>query len=88
MVLLYCYIITIYTKVILLLVGVLGLLELTCPTVCACLFKLRAGVLSKSLARNFKESIFIRVNNPTLNRNIGKFNLLHIWHKVLLNTPG
>ena len=27
------------------------------------------------LARNIKESIFIRVNNPTLNRNIGKFNL-------------
>ena len=30
------------------------------------------------LARNIKESIFIRVNNPTLNRNIGKFNLPHI----------
>ena len=41
-----------------------------------------------SLARNIKESIFIRVNNPTLNRNIGKFNLLHIWDRVLLNTPG
>ena len=27
-------------------------------------------------------------NNPTLNRNIGKFNLPHIWHRVLLNTPG
>ena len=40
------------------------------------------------LARNIKESIFIRVNNPTLNRNTGKFNLPHIWDKVLLNTPG
>ena len=30
-----------------------------------------------SLARNIKESIFIRVNNPTFNRNIGKFNLPH-----------
>ena len=30
------------------------------------------------LARNIKESIFIRVNNPTLSRNIGKFNLQHI----------
>ena len=39
------------------------------------------------LAINIKESIFIRVNNPTLNRNIGKFNLLHIWDRVLLNTP-
>ena len=38
--------------------------------------------------RNIKESIFIRVNNPTLNRNIGKFNLPHIWDRVLLNTPG
>ena len=41
-----------------------------------------------SLARNIKESIFIRVNNPTLNRNIGKFNLPHIRDRVLLKTPG
>ena len=40
------------------------------------------------LTRNIKESIFIRVNNPTLNENIGKFNLPHIWDWVLLNTPG
>ena len=39
-------------------------------------------------ARTIKESIYIRVNNPTLNRNIGKFNLHHIWDRVLLNTPG
>ena len=30
------------------------------------------------LDRNIKESIFIRVNNSTLNRNIGTFNLPHI----------
>ena len=41
-----------------------------------------------NLARNIKESIFIRINNPTLNNNIGKFNLPHIWDRVLLNTPG
>ena len=41
-----------------------------------------------NLARNIKESIFIRVNNSTLNRNIGKFNLPHIWDRVLLKTPG
>ena len=41
-----------------------------------------------SLARNIKESIFIRVNNITLNRNIGKFNLPHIWDRILLKTPG
>ena len=40
------------------------------------------------IARTIKESIYIRVNNPTLNRNIGKFNLHHILDKVLLNTPG
>ena len=28
------------------------------------------------------------VNNPTLNRNIGKYNLNHIWDRVLFNTPG
>ena len=39
-------------------------------------------------ARNIKESIYIRVNNPTLNNNIGKFNLPHIWGRVLLNTKG
>ena len=45
------------------------------------------GSEGHGLARNIKESIFIRVNNPTLNRNIGKFNLPHIWDRVLLNTP-
>ena len=46
------------------------------------------GSEGHGLAINIKESIFIRVNNPTLNRNIGKFNLPHIWDRVLLNTPG
>ena len=40
-----------------------------------------------SLARNIKESIFIRVNNPTLKRNIGKFSLPLIWDRFLLKTP-
>ena len=40
------------------------------------------------IARNIKESIFIRVNNPNLNKNIGKVNLPHIWDRVSLNTPG
>ena len=35
-----------------------------------------------------KESIFIRVNNPTLKQNVGKYNLSHIWDRVLYNTPG
>ena len=42
-----------------------------------------------NLARNIKESIFIiNIYNTTLNNNIGKFNLPHIWDRVLLNTPG
>ena len=45
-------------------------------------------VLIVNLARNIKESIYIRVNNPSLNNNIGKFNLSHIWDRVLLNTKG
>ena len=40
-----------------------------------------------SLTRNIKESIFTRVNNSTLNRNIGKFNFTHVWDRVLLKTP-
>ena len=40
-----------------------------------------------SLARTIKESIYIGVNNPTLNRNVGKYNLHHIWDIVLFNTP-
>ena len=40
------------------------------------------------IARTIKESIYIRVNNPILNRNIGKCNLHHIWVRVFLNTTG
>ena len=38
------------------------------------------------LARTKKESILVRVNNPTFNRNVGKYNLHHIWDRVLSNT--
>ena len=41
-----------------------------------------------STARTNKESIYIRINNPTLNRNIGKYSLQNIWDRVLLNTHG
>ena len=44
------------------------------------------GRQGHNLARNIKESIYISVNNPTLNYNTGKFNLPHIWDRVLLNT--
>ena len=46
------------------------------------------GREGQNLARNIKEPLFIRINNSALNNNIGKFNLLHIWDRVLLNSPG
>ena len=46
------------------------------------------GLEAHDIARTIKESIYIRVNNPTLNINIGKFNLHHMWDSILLNTPG
>ena len=45
------------------------------------------GREDNNLARNIKESMYIRVNNPTLNRNIGKYNLPHIWDKLLFSIP-
>ena len=45
------------------------------------------GREDNSIARNIKEAIFIRVNGPSLNRNIGKFQLPHIWDEVLARSP-
>ena len=39
------------------------------------------------ISRTIQEAIYIRVNNPTLNRNVGKYNLPHIWDKVLFTIP-
>ena len=39
----------------------------------------------QNLIRAIKEAIYIRVNKPSLNRNIGKYHLPHIWDEVLLN---
>ena len=35
--------------------------------------------------RAIKEALYIRVNNPSLNRNIGRYHLPHIWDEVLFN---
>ena len=43
------------------------------------------GREEQNLFRLIKESLFIRVNNPSLNRNIGKNHLPHIWDEVLIN---
>ena len=37
------------------------------------------------LMGTIKEALYIRVNNQSLNRNIGKYHLPHIWDEVLLN---
>ena len=44
------------------------------------------GREDQNLKRAIKEALFIRVNKPCLNRNIGKFHLPHIWDEVLFNT--
>ena len=46
------------------------------------------GREDQGLAMTIKEDIYIRVNNPTLNRNIGKYNLNYIWDRVRFNTTG
>ena len=46
------------------------------------------GREDRDLARTIKEAIYIRVNSPMLNRNVGKYNLSHFWDRVLFNTPG
>ena len=44
------------------------------------------GREDQNLNKAIKEALFIRVNNPSLNRNIGKLHLPHIWDVVLFNT--
>ena len=41
---------------------------------------------SQGMARNSKEAMYFRVNDPSLNRNLGKFQLPHVWDQVLKDT--
>ena len=45
------------------------------------------GREDQNLKRAIKETPYIRVNNPSLNRNVGKYHLPHIWEEVLFNIP-
>ena len=36
--------------------------------------------------RTIKEALYIRVNDPSLNRNVGKYHLPPVWDEVLFNT--
>ena len=41
----------------------------------------------QSMTRTIREAMLIRVNDPSLNRNIGKYQLPHIWDDVLNRSP-
>ena len=41
---------------------------------------------SQGVTRTIKEIMFIRVNDPSLSRNLGKSQLPHIWYGVLQGT--
>ena len=43
------------------------------------------GRKDQNLMRAIKEAVYIRENNPSVNRNIGKYHLPHIWDEALLN---
>ena len=45
------------------------------------------GREDQSLARTIREAILIRVSDPSLIRNIGKYQLPHIWDEVLIKSP-
>ena len=53
--------------------GVLGWLELACPAACTCLFKVRPGVLSKTLSH-----ICGKLNLPIFLFRVGLFTLTNI----------
>ena len=36
--------------------------------------------------RTIKEAIYIRVNDPSLNRNVGKYHLPHVWMRFWLTS--
>ena len=55
------------------------LLELTCPTVCTCLFNLRPGVLSKTLSH-----MWGKLNLPMFLFNVGLLTLMNIDSLIFL----
>ena len=45
------------------------------------------GREDQSIARAIREAMLIRVNDPSLNRNIGKYQMPHKWDEVLVKSP-
>ena len=60
----------------------LGKLELACPTGCVCLFKVRPGVLSKTLS-----PIWGKLNLPIFLFNVGLLTLIKIDSLMFLTKP-
>ena len=46
-----------------------------------------AGRGDQNMAKSIKEAILVRVNDPSLKGNIGKYQLPHIWDEVMVNSP-
>ena len=42
---------------------------------------------AQGTSRNIKQAMFIWVNDPYLNRNLGKYQLPHVWDNILQDTP-
>ena len=42
---------------------------------------------SQRTRRNIKDAMYIWVNDPSLMRNLGKYQLPHIWDHILQDTP-
>ena len=45
------------------------------------------GKEDQNLKRAIKEAMYIKANDPSLNRNVGKYLLPHIWDEVLFDIP-
>ena len=60
----------------------MGVLELTCLTACTCLFKVRPGVLSKTLSH-----MWGKLNLPIFLFNVGLFTLIKIDSLMFLAKP-
>ena len=52
-----------------------------------CIIDLMTDYLITTPLYQTRSEMYIRVNNPTLNGNIGKYNLPHIWDNILFNIP-
>ena len=42
---------------------------------------------AQGLTRNIKEAMYIKVSDPSLKRNLGKFQLPQVWDHIFKDTP-